>query len=34
MSLYYVQKLLYHINREPEVRAQFEPARVPHGITA
>jgi len=24
MSLYYVQKLLYNLNRDPTVRAQFE----------
>ena len=24
MSLYYVQKLLYQLNRDPEIRARFE----------
>ena len=27
MSLYYVQKLLYLLNREPELRAQFDADR-------
>lgn len=27
MSLYYVQKLLYHLNRDPRVRARFEQDR-------
>ena len=27
MSLYYVQKLLYLLNRDPELRAQFETDR-------